>query len=103
VELLYGVVSMFISLLEQQHSLSKVVVKYVENSCYVQPFNYDTIFCSICLQKIFIHSALYFKMTPCDLDIIVVFCCGCDAFSIAVNIWKMHVSICKWPLTVTVT
>lgn len=85
-EVLYGVVSIFIFLLEEKHSLSKVVVHYVESSCYMQLFNYDTVFCPICLQNIFIHSALYFKMTPCDPDIIVVFCCGSDAFSIAVNI-----------------
>lgn len=85
-EVLYGVVSIFIFLLEEQHSLNKVVGQYVESSCYMQLFNYDTIFCPICLQKIFIHSALYFKTTPCDPDIIVVFYCGSDAFSIAVNI-----------------
>jgi hypothetical protein len=43
-------------------------------------FNYDIAFCSICLQKIFVHSALYFKVTPCDMDIVVVFCCVSNAF-----------------------
>ena len=85
-KVLCDIVSIFFFLLEQQHSLSKVVVQYVESSCYMQPFNYDTVFCSICLQKIFIHSALYFKVTPCDLDIVVVFCCSSDVFSIAVYI-----------------
>lgn len=97
-EVLYDVVSIFIFLLEEQHSLSKVAFQYEGSACYMQLFNYDTVFRSICLQKIFIHSALYFKVTPCDLDIIVVFCCGSDAFSIVVNIQKMLVSICKWPL-----
>lgn len=37
-------------------------------------------------KKIFIHSVVYFKVTPCDMDITVVFCRSSDAFSIAVNI-----------------
>lgn len=84
-EVLYDV-SIFIFLLEEPHSLSKAAVRYVESSCDLRLFNFDTVFCSICLQKIFVHSELYFNVTPCDLDIIVIFCCGSDAFSIAVNV-----------------